>query len=95
MQILEQIVEKGMVEEGLRACIKVLVPDQSGELKKILSIFEGLKVNIYDINHERSSSNVEVGKTLLTIKMNLQNKEQLKTIVKMLKDHGLSCEVVS
>ena len=95
MQILEQIVEKGMAEEGLRACIKVLVPDQSGELKKILSIFEGLKVNIYDINHERSSSNVEVGKTLLTIKMNLQNKEQLKTIVKMLKDHGLSCEVVS
>ena len=54
-----------------------------------------VEVNIYDINHERSSSNVEVGKTLLTIKMNLQNKEQLKTIVKMLKDHGLSCEVVS
>ena len=95
MQILEQIIEKGMVEEGLRATVKVIVPDQSGELKKILAIFEGLKVNIYDINHERSSNNVEVGKTMLTIRMNLQDKNQLNTIINMLREYGLNCEVVS
>ena len=95
MQILEQIIEKGMVEEGLRATVKVIVPDQSGELKKILAIFEGLKVNIYDINHERSSNNVEVGKTMLTIRMNLQDKNQLNTIVNMLREYGLHCEVAS
>ena len=95
MQILEQIIEKGMVEEGLRATVRVIVPDQSGELKKILAIFEGLKVNIYDINHERSSNNVEVGKTMLTIRMNLQDKNQLNTIVNMLREHGLHCEVAS
>ena len=93
MQILEQIIEKGMVEEGLRATVRVIVPDQSGELKKILSIFEGLKVNIYDINHERSTNNVEVGKTMLTIRMNLQDKNQLNTIVMMLREHGLHCEI--
>ena len=95
MQILEQIIEKGMVEEGLRATVRVIVPDQSGELKKILAIFEGLKVNIYDINHERSSSSVEVGKTMLTIRMNLQDKNQLNTIVNMLREYGLACEVVA
>ena len=84
-----------MVEEGLRATVRVIVPDQSGELKKILAIFEGLKVNIYDINHERSSNNVEVGKTMLTIRMNLQDKNQLNTIVNMLREYGLNCEVVS
>lgn len=95
MQILEQIIEKGMVEEGLRATVRVIVPDQSGELKKILAIFEGLKVNIYDINHERSSSSVEVGKTRLTIRMNLQDKNQLNTIINMLREYGLTCEVVA
>ena len=84
-----------MVEEGLRATVRVIVPDQSGELKKILAIFEGLKVNINEINHERSSSNVEVGKTLVTIRMNLQDKNQLNTIVNMLHEHGMYCEVVS
>ena len=84
-----------MVDEGLRATVRVIVPDQSGELKKILAIFEGLKVNINEINHERSSSNVEVGKTLVTIRMNLQDKNQLNTIVNMLHEHGMYCEVVS
>ena len=95
MQILSQIIEKGMVEEGLRATIRVIVPDQSGELKKILAIFEGLKVNINEINHERSSNKVEVGKTMVTISVNLQDKNQLNTIVTMIREHGIDCEVVS
>ena len=95
MQILEQIIEKGMVEEGLRATVRMIVPDQSGVLKKILALFEGLKVNIYAINHERSSSKVEVGKTMLTISMNLQDKDQLNTIITMLHENGINCEIVS
>ena len=53
-----------------------------------------LKVNIYDINHERSANSVEVGKTMLTIKVNLQDKNQLNTIVTMLRGKGLNCEIV-
>lgn len=94
MQLLEQIVEKGMVEEGLRACIQVLVPDQPGELKKILALFDKLKVNIYDINHERSSAQVSVGSTMLIIKMNLQNQDQLQLIVDELKSNNLDCSII-
>lgn len=94
MQLLEQIVEKGMVEEGLRACIQVLVPDQPGELKKILALFDKLKVNIYDINHERSSAQVSVGSTMLIIKMNLQNQDQLQLIVDELKNNNLDCSII-
>ena len=36
MQLLEQIVEKGMMEEGLRATIQIIMTDQSGEQKKLL-----------------------------------------------------------
>ncbi|MBR4155106.1 MAG: threonine ammonia-lyase [Bacteroidales bacterium] len=95
MRLLEQIIEKGMVEEGLRASIRLIIPDQSGELKRVLSIFEGLKVNIYDIKHERSLSRVEVGKSLVTISMNLQDQKQLDTIMTMLQEHGINCEVAS
>ena len=95
MRLLEQIIEKGMVEEGLRASIRLIIPDQSGELKRVLSIFEGLKVNIYDIKHERSLSRVEVGKSLVTISMNLQDQKQLDTIMAMLQEHGINCEIAS
>ena len=95
MRLLEQIIEKGMVEEGLRASIRLIIPDQAGELKRVLSIFEGLKVNIYDIKHERSLSIVEVGKSLVTISMNLQDQKQLDTIMTMLKENGITCEIAS
>ena len=95
MRLLEQIIEKGMVEEGLRASIRLIIPDQAGELKRVLSIFEVLKVNIYDIKHERSLSIVEVGKSLVTISMNLQDQKQLDTIMTMLKENGITCEIAS
>ena len=95
MQILEQIVEKGMVEEGLRSTIQVIIPDQSGELKNLLSIFENLKMNIYDIKHERSISTVPIGKAMVVIQFNLQNQSQLQLVIDALKERHLECTVIA
>lgn len=84
MGILEQILEKGMMEEGLRARIAVLIPDMAGELKSIVSILEKIRANIYDIAHERSITTVPVGYVLVTITFNLQDTSQLDTIRKAL-----------
>lgn len=84
MGILEQILEKGMMEEGLRARIAVLIPDMAGELKSIISILEKIRANIYDIAHERSITTVPVGYVLVTITFNLQDTSQLDTIRKAL-----------
>ncbi len=80
MGILEQILEKGMMEEGLRARIAVLIPDVAGELKSIISILEKLRANINEISHERSITTVPVGYVLVTITFNLQEKAQLDAI---------------
>ncbi len=95
MQILEQIIEKGMYEEGLKTCIQLIIPDQPGELKKILSVLETLKANIDDIEHDRSTADVTVGKTMLTIKLHLQNQEQLNIIINQFKERGLNCTVIN
>ncbi|MGI6719026.1 MAG: threonine ammonia-lyase [Bacteroidales bacterium] len=95
MQILEQIIEKGMYEEGLKTCIQLIIPDQPGELKKILSVLDSLKANIADIEHDRSNADVTVGNTMLTIKLHLQSQEQLKVIINQFKELGLKCKVIN
>lgn len=80
MGILEQILEKGMMDEGLRARIAVLIPDVAGELKSIISILEKLRANINEISHERSITTVPVGYVLVTITFNLQETAQLDAI---------------
>ncbi len=95
MGILEQILEKGMMEEGLRARIAVLIPDLAGELKGIVSILEKIRANIYDISHERSITSVPVGYVMVTITFNLQDTSQLETIRKTLDDKGMKYEILT
>lgn len=94
MSLLEQIVEQGMTEEGLRATIRVEIPDQAGQLRKVVAIFEKLKVNIQDIVHERSTTSVPVGHVRTMFTINLQDKLQLGTIISELKALSLDCEVM-
>lgn len=94
MSILEQILDKGVMEEGLRARIQVLIPDQAGMLKSIISILEKMKANIHDIEHERSTTSVPVGYVQVTITFNLQDTHQLPTILAELDKRGMKYQVL-
>jgi threonine dehydratase len=94
MSILEQILDKGVMDEGLRARIQVLIPDQAGKLKSIITILDNMKASIHDIEHERSTTSVPVGHVQVTITFNLQDTTQLPTICKELENRGLQFEVL-
>lgn len=94
MGLLEQIIEKGMMDEGLRNRLQVLIPDRSGELKKVISILESSRVNIYDIVHERSVIQVPVGYVQVTITFNAQEYGQLEKICSQLKENGMQYNVI-
>lgn len=80
MGVLQQIIEQGMKAEGLRVTVELLIPDQAGELKKVLSILEESRVNIHDIVHERSNKDVPVGYVQVTITFNTQDTNQIDSI---------------
>lgn len=92
--LLEQILEKGMMEDRLRARIAVLIPDAPGELKSIISILEHLFANIHEISHERSITTVPIGHVLVTITFNLQQTEQLETLCRALEGKMKKFEVL-
>jgi threonine dehydratase len=94
MSILEQILDKGVINEGLRARIQVLIPDQAGMLKSIISILEKMKANIHDIEHERSTTSVPVGYVQVTITFNLQDSTQLPTLLMELDKKGMQYQVL-
>ncbi len=95
MTLLQQIIDQGMVIEGLRSTIQVVVRDQAGELAEIVAMLEKLKVNIHDVIHERSISNVPVGCVMVTIAIDLQHKDQIKIIQNDIANRGLVCKVLN
>jgi threonine dehydratase len=94
MGLLQQVLEKGMMDEQLRARIAVLIPDVAGELKAIISILEKLRANIHDISHDRSMTSVPVGYVMATITFNLQDTSQLETIKHELDARGMKYQVL-
>lgn len=94
MSILEQILDKGVMDEGLRARIQVLIPDQAGMLKSIITILEKLKASIHDIEHERSTTSVPVGYVQVTITFNLQDTSQFPTICKELDNRKMQYQIL-
>ncbi|NLB92098.1 MAG: threonine ammonia-lyase [Bacteroidales bacterium] len=94
MSILVQILDKGVMDEGLRARIQVLIPDQAGKLKAIINILDKMKSSIHDIEHERSITSVPVGHVLVTITFNLQDTTQLSMICEELEKRGMQYEVL-
>lgn len=95
MGTLEQIIEKGMMEEGMRVRLKVLTPDLAGELKQLITILDSIRANIHDIQHERSITTVPVGFVLITLTFNLQSIDQLQTIREAFDSKNLKYEVLS
>ncbi len=94
MGLLQQVLEKGMMDEQLRARIAVVIPDVAGELKSIISILEKLRANIHEISHDRSMTTVPVGFVMATITFNLQNAEQLNTITNELRQRRMKYQVL-
>ncbi len=95
MSILEQILDKGAMAEGLRARISVLIPDQAGRLKSIITILEKMKANIHDIYHERTTRSVPVGYVMVIITFNLQDAAQLSAILAEMDRNGLPHQVLN
>lgn len=95
MSILEQILDKGVMQQGYRARIAILIPDQAGMLKQILEILDKIKASVHDIHHERSTTSVPVGKVQVIITFNLQNQEQLELICNELETKNLSFNILS
>lgn len=80
MSLLEQILEKGMLNEKLRVRISVLTQDVSGELNEITNILDKFRANIHDVWHDRFSNIVPVGHVRITVTFHLQEENQIEMI---------------
>lgn len=94
MGLLEQIIEQGMMSEGLRARFELLIPDQAGELKRVINVLEEGRVNIHDIVHERSKKGVQVGYVQVTITVNTQETNQVNDLCARFKELGIAYKIL-
>ncbi len=80
LSLLEQVIERGMLNEMLMVKIAVVVLDKPKMLKEILGILANLGANIQSIVHDRCTIAVPIGYVKIVITFHTLGKEQIDVI---------------
>jgi threonine dehydratase len=94
LALFSQIIERGLIKDGLRAEIAVDVPDLPGKLIQLLSILADLQANIVDITHDRNTTSVPIGFVRITISFRTLGTEQVTSIARALDARNLRYQVL-
>lgn len=88
MSLLVRIVERSLYKESRFVKISGLLFDRPGILQNVLAIIANYKANVVTINHDRTDPRISLGKTRITLTLELPEKQYLHDLTKNLEEAG-------
>ena len=95
MYLLGQIVDKGLAAMSRLLKLSVLLPDRPGAFKEIVDIVTLANANIVEVVHDRLSSDVNAGSASVTLNLEMQGKEQAKSLIKSLQEKNVQFKLLT
>ena len=95
MDLLGQVVDKGLAATGRLLKISVILPDRPRAFKQIVDEIAAANVNIVEVLHDRLSSNIGVGSAGVILSLETQGMEQTESLIQRLKDRGVQFTILS
>lgn len=88
MNMLDRIMEKGLISSGRRFLFKTIVADKPGELLRLLNLLADTKANVMSIGHDRLSNRTRLGEVLVTLELETRDHEHIINIQNQLLSNG-------
>lgn len=84
VSLLTRIIERGLVKDGRRLCIRVHLPDRPGALHHLTAILAEQRANIVETLHNRAYYGVSLGDTVIDITLETRGGAHTAAIQKAL-----------
>jgi threonine dehydratase len=84
--LLNRILEKGLIKQGRLLRVKTKLPDVPGALLKVLKIIAEQKGNVVSIIHERQRLELAYNQADVIIEIETRNKEHIEQILSKMKE---------
>ncbi|KJS15047.1 MAG: threonine dehydratase [Peptococcaceae bacterium BRH_c4b] len=94
VNVLSNIIERGLVKSGRRLKIRMVLPDRPGSLIKVLSLLAEHRANIIYINHDRTRPQVPLKQAEVEMDLETENRGHLERIVNALTVADLNPEIL-
>ncbi|KAF0984233.1 hypothetical protein FDP41_007410 [Naegleria fowleri] len=91
---VRDIIDRGLAQSGRLVRVRAVVPDVPGQLAKVLTLLGELKVNIREVDHERTE-NVPVGFTATIITCQTKGFEHIELVKEQLSKKQFTFEILT
>jgi len=95
MTDLRTVLTHGLTHRGQVVRLRVHIVDRPGEMNRVSEIIAHCGANIYEVNHERSVEELDVGNAYLQFRIETSGTDQTDRIVDAIRDAGYSVTRVS
>lgn len=94
VNIIAQIIERGLVKAGRKIKIKTMIEDRPGQLYQLLGLIARAGANVISIHHDRHKVGVELGLAEVELDLETRDKEHSRRIYKLLNEKGYDAKFV-
>ncbi len=95
MNLLERIIDRGLIESHRKVRISIPIADRPGILHKLTGVITSVGANILEVIHDRDSSNTGITGTNVIFNLETKGEDHLKQLLKEMKKDFPLCKVVS
>jgi len=88
VNMVSDIIERGLVKDGRRIRLQIILPDVPGALHRVAGIICECRANIIQVHHDREFSDAPIGQAELHLTLETRGDEHIREIVSALKDRG-------
>lgn len=91
VDLIETIINKGLVADDRRFELKVIIKDRTGEMQRLLAIIAAVNGNIFALEQRRFSKSLNINEQEVTVVIGAFDLEHKKQIIEEIKRSGYKC----
>ncbi|WP_284006850.1 threonine ammonia-lyase [Haloarcula pelagica] len=94
LNTLTNVIMRGLVETGRYVKIRTVLTDHPGSLERLVSVLSAEQVNIYGIEHDRTSRDVAMDDAEVELDLETRGPDHVEALLSALREEGYQVEVL-
>ncbi len=88
VNMLERIIDKGLVNSGRRTSFATVIGDKPGQLSKLLDLIASLGANVLSVSHNRMSRDAALGQVAVSLELETRDSSHIHALKALLGQKG-------
>ena len=88
LNLLERIIDRGLVSDGRLARLVVAVPDRPGQLSSLTEVVARAGANVLEVSHSRAFANISMRDVEIDLHLETRGRDHVAEIVAILEENG-------